>query len=204
MSRRIADRFAERGSPRNKGERRRDYRGSLRSKGERRRDSSRIAPYRRGAGAAFFVGQRLNDCSIDQSFKRERDEKNSRVAARAGESGERNFRVAMSAGESGKRALARRSRRGKEHSCDDGRGRERGKEHSRGAVGEEKSTRVTMGAGERGAEGLRQKDGSAYERRAKALSGAKSRIGERAGKPKYQAGRTGGGRYEKGFQTERT
>ena len=48
------------------------HRGSLRNKGERRRDSLRIAPYRRGAGAAFFVEQRLNDCSIDQSFKRER------------------------------------------------------------------------------------------------------------------------------------
>ena len=86
------------------------HRGSLRNKGERlRRDSSRIAPYRRGAGAAFFVGQRLNNCSIDQSFKRKRDEKNSRVAARAGESGERNFRVAMSAGEGRKSTRAAQS-----------------------------------------------------------------------------------------------
>ena len=155
------------------------HRGSLRNKGERRRGSSRIAPYRRGAGAAFFVGQRLNDCSIDQSFKRERGEKNSRVAARAGESGERNFRVAMSAGESGKRALARRSRRGKEHSCDDGREREERKGSDKRIVphmrGERKRSRVQS---------------PAYE------SGRTNR--------NAKPGRTGGGRYEKGFQTERT
>ena len=156
------------------------YRGSLRNKGERlRRDSSRIAPYRRGAGAAFFVGQRLNDCSIDQSFKRERGEKNSRVAARAGESGERNFRVTMGAGESGKRALARRSRRGKEHSRDDGRGREERKGSDKRIVshmrGERKRSRVQS---------------PAYE------SGRTNR--------NTKPGRTGGGRYEKGFQTERT